>query len=735
MTKRYRKKDPHAAREAEKYDRPIPSREYILEYMEKLGRPVKKNTIAETFGLADDEELMIALSRRLAAMAREGQILRNRRNLYAVSDKLELIRGRIIGKKDGYGFVAPDDGCDDIFLSPYEMQAVFPDDEVLVQVTGFDRRGRREGTIVEILERKTSTVVGRLCEEEGIYFLVPDNKNLTHDIIINKDNLAGAKVGQYIMAEIVAQPSKRRSPTGKVVEIIGDHLAPGMEIEVAIRAHGLRHLWPKQVLQELQQIPSEVTDEDLHGRKDLRDLAFVTIDGKDAQDFDDAVYCEIKPSGGWRLYVAIADVSHYVKPGTVLDHEAYMRGNSVYFPGRVLPMLPEVLSNGLCSLRPKVDRLCMVCEIQFDANGQMFQHDFYPAVIYSHARLTYSEVAAMIKNGIPGDDKITINIRALHDIYKVLHKRRGLRGALDFITTETRIIFGKGNKIKKIVPVERNDAHKIIEECMLRANVATALFLIEHKMPVLFRVHEGPSNESLEKLRDFLKGVGLRLTGGDSPTSKDYSHLLDRIEKRADAQLIQLVILRSLSQALYTPRNQGHFGLAYDAYCHYTSPIRRYPDLIVHRAIRYILEKRSVEKYTISEYEMAELGRHCSKTERNADLATRDVEDWLKCHFMLDRVGEEFKGIISDIKSFGIFVKLEDVYVEGLIHITSLENDYFQYDSMNHKLVGKRSGKVYRLGDAINIRVARVDLDDRKMDFVLAGASKKKPKKPKRSKK
>lgn len=733
MTKRYTKKDPHATREAEKYARPIPSREYILEYMEKLGRPVKMIAIAEHFDLIEDEELMIALNRRLGAMSREGQLLRNRRNLYAISDKLELIRGRVIGKKDGYGFVAPDDGCDDIFLSPFEMQAVFPDDEVLIRVTGFDRRGRHEGTIVEILERKTQSVVGILREEEGVYFLVPDNKNMTHDIIINKENLAGAKVGQYIMAEILAQPSKRRSPTGKVIEIVGDHLAPGMEIEVAVRAHGLRHAWPKQVLKELQDIPGEVVESDLKGRKDLRDLAFVTIDGKDAQDFDDAVYCEPLPSGGWRLHVAIADVSHYVKTGTALDKEAYLRGNSVYFPGRVLPMLPEALSNGLCSLRPKVDRLCMVCEIQFDADGQMVHHDFYPGVIFSHARLTYSGVAEMIKEGLNDKDKITLNIRSLNSLYKVLHKRRSLRGALDFVTTETRIIFGEGNKIKKIVPVERNDAHKIIEECMLRANVATALFLIKHKMPVLFRVHEGPSNERLEKLRDFLKGVGLRLPGGDSPTSKDYSQLLDRIEKRADAQLIQLVILRSLSQAIYTPRNEGHFGLAYDAYCHYTSPIRRYPDLNVHRAIRYVLEKKAIEKYTISEYEMAELGRHCSKTERNADLASRDVEDWLKCHFMLDRVGEEFSGIISDIKSFGIFVKLQDVYVEGLIHITALENDYFQYDAQNHKLVGKRSGMVYRLGDTIKIRVARVDLDERQMDFALPGEpKKKKKKKPKR---
>lgn len=737
LVKRYRKKDPFRKREAEKYAKPIPSREYILQYLEELGEPVNVEHLVDAFGLEDEDDI-VALSRRLRAMSRQGQLLRNRRGKYAFVEKLETIRGRVISRKDGHGFVVPDIGGEDIFLSPFEMQSVFPDDSVLVQIVGFDRRGRFEGSIVEIVERNTTTLVGRFQEEEGMYFVEPDKKTIHHDIIVNEGDTSGAKPGQYVVVRVTRYPTNKRQATGQIVEILGDHLAPGMEIEVAIRAHGLRHIWPDQVKKEVKNIPHKVIEDDIQekGRKDLRHIPFVTIDGEDAQDFDDAVYCEAIPNGGWRLYVAIADVSHYVKPESPLDVEAKLRGNSVYFPGRVIPMLPEVLSNGLCSLRPKVDRLAMVCQLRINEEGRLSRFQFYTAVIHSQARLTYTGVAQMLKERDDEGDAVFKNIKNLHRLYNTLRKRRTLRGALDFETTETRIIFGEGHKIKKIVPVERNDAHKIIEECMLVANVATARFLMQNKMPVMYRVHEGPSDERLEKLRDFLKGVGLRLTGGKSPTSKDYAKLLDRIENRPDAHIIQLVLLRSLSQALYTSTNQGHFGLAYDEYCHFTSPIRRYPDLLIHRALKYAIDNKPVEKFPYNNEVLADVGRYCSKTERDADLASRDVEDWLKCHYMLDKVGQVHEGIISDILSFGMFIKLKDIYVEGLLHITALNNDYFVFDAPNHKLIGRRSGKIYRLGDTITVQVARVDLDEREVDFVLPeGKTKTKSAKVKKSKK
>lgn len=721
MAKRYRKKDPFKSREAEKYDKPIPSREYILQYLEEIGEPVVAEACIEAFGLHDEDEI-VALKRRLRAMARDGQLMRNRRGRYVLVDKLECVRGRVVSRKDGFGFVIPDAGGEEIYLSSYEMQALFPDDTVLVQIIGFDKRGRCEGRVIEILERNTPTLVGRIHEDEGMFYVIPDKKNIHHDILVKAKHTAGAETGQYVQVEIIEEPSRRRQARGRVIEILGDHLAPGMEIEVAIRGHGLRHIWPDDVLEAVKHYSSEVQKKDLAGRKDLRDVPFVTIDGVDAQDFDDAVYCEPDPKGGWQLYVAIADVSHYVEPGSPLDNEGFERANSVYFPGRVIPMLPEALANGLCSLRPKVDRLVMVCQIQFAPTGEMLKHTFYTGVIHSHARLTYGEVAERIQNNAFGEDLYSNNLMALHDLYKILHKRRGLRGALDFETTETRIVFGAAGKIKEIVPVQRNDAHKLIEECMLRANVATAQFLKAHNMPVLYRVHEGPTEERLQKLKDFLKGVGLRLTGGDSPTSKDYARLLDRLEGRNDGHIIQMVLLRSLRQAIYTPQNVGHFGLAYDTYCHFTSPIRRYPDLLVHRAIKHVLDGQKPEKFPYSEDQMIQMGRHCSTNERNADLASRDVEDWLKCHYMMDKVGNVYDGIIGDITNFGMFIKLKDVYVEGLLHITALENDYFIYDAMNHKMVGRHSGKVYKLGGEITVQVARVDLEQREIDFALAGS-------------
>lgn len=714
----FKKTDPYFDREAEKYSSPIPSREYILQYLEHKGRPVSREHLIRALHLKSDEHKE-ALRRRLIAMERDGQIMSNRRGSYGLIDKLELIKGRVEGHKDGFGFVVPEQG-EDIFLTPHQMRAVFPGDRVLVRVVKTDRRGRKEGLIVEVFERNTTQVVGRYISQNGIAFVTPSNKNFTQDVIIPPGEQGDAKQGQMVVAEITVQPTIRRQALGRIIEVLGDHMGPGMEIDVAIHAYNLPNQWPDEVIREAKHYSPEVDETDKKGREDLRSLPFVTIDGEDAKDFDDAVYCETRKNG-WRLYVAIADVSHYVTPQQELDKEAFKRGNSVYFPGRVIPMLPEILSNELCSLKPNVDRLCMVCEVTMTPQGKITRSVFYDAIIHSKARLTYNKVAAALENkstDIP--QNLIPHLKNLYKLYKILSKQRKLRGALEFDTVETRIVFGENRKIKKIVPVERNDAHRIIEECMLVANVVAARYLQHHKMATLFRVHEGPNLEKLENLREFLSSMGLKLSGGDKPKPLDYVRLLERIRGRADEHLIQTVLLRSLSQAIYTPLNDGHFGLAYDTYAHFTSPIRRYPDLLVHRAIRHILQQKTREEFIYDPSFMLQMGEHCSMTERRADEATRDAATWLKCEYMQDKIGETFEGIISGVTGFGIFVELKDIYVEGLVHITALKNDYYHFDPVKHRLKGRRTGKSYRLGDPIRVLVARVNVDDKEIDFEIA---------------
>lgn len=715
----FKKKDPYFDREAKKYESPIASREYILQYLEHKGRPVSRERLIKAFHLKTDEQKE-ALRRRLIAMERDGQLMSNRRGSYALIDKLELIKGRIEGHKEGFGFVVPDEGGEDIFLTPQQMRAVFPGDRVLVRVVKTDRRGRKEGFIVEVFERNTQQVVGRYISQSGMAFVSPSNKNFSQDIIIPPGEQGEAKQGQMVVAEITVQPTIRRQAMGKIIEVLGDHMAPGLEIDVSIHAYNLPYQWPEEVLQEVKKYSPEVKEEDKKDRKDLRSLNFVTIDGEDAKDFDDAVFCEARGKNGWRLYVAIADVSHYVDAFEPLDKEAYTRGNSVYFPGRVVPMLPEILSNELCSLKPNVDRLCVVCEVNITPQGKITRSAFYNAIIHSQARLTYNQVAAALENK---QTKISAhlmsNIKELYKLYKVLHKQRRIRGALEFDTVETKIIFGEGRKIQKIVPLQRNDAHRLIEECMLVANVVAARFLQQHKMATLFRVHEGPNLQKLENLRDFLKNLGLKLGGGEKPKPIDFVKLLEKIEGRPDEHLIQTVLLRSMSQAIYTPLNDGHFGLAYETYVHFTSPIRRYPDLLVHRAIKHILREKTRENFIYDAAYMLQMGEHCSMTERRADEATRDAVTWLKCEYMQDKIGKTFEGIISGVTGFGIFVELKDIYVEGLVHITSLKNDYYHFDAAKHRLKGRRTGMTYRLGDPIKVLVARVNVDDKEIDFDL----------------
>jgi ribonuclease R len=706
--------DPYAKREAEKYVNPIASRECILDYLKRRKRFVSRGEIAADFGLETPDQKE-ALRRRLRAMERDGQIVLTRRKGYGLPGKMQLIRGRVFGHKDGYGFLIPDDKTEktgDLFLNARQMQLVFHGDRVLGRVISVDKRGRREAMIVEVLERNTHSIVGRFSPEDHLNLVIPVDTHMSQSILITE---GVAEPGQLVVVEITAQPSLRKQALGKIIEILGDATKPGVEVEVVIRNYGLPNHWPDAVESEVSHLCPELSASDLSGRTDLRDLNFVTIDGEDAKDFDDAVVC-IPTTNGWRLLVAIADVSHYVKPNTALDREAQLRGNSVYFPSTVIPMLPEILSNELCSLKPNVDRLCMVCDMHLTSLGQVKRYQFYPAVMHSRARLTYREVTDLLADKKSKHD-LLIYLRHLKRLYFKLHRARVQRGAIDFETTETQIIFGPQHRIEKIVPSERTLAHRIIEECMLLANVSAAHFILKNKIASLFRVHEGPSEEKLADLQTFLSELGLRLPIKKQPKPMDYAKILQKIKDRPDAHLIQSVLLRSMSQAIYSPDNKGHFGLAFDAYTHFTSPIRRYPDLIVHRCLRMHLT--NTKENRLNQAALITLGQHCSMTERRADEASAEVINWLKCEFMQDHVGRVYTGLITHVTGFGLFVELKDIYVEGLLHITALPNDYYQFDVIRHRMRGERTGKIYRLGDLVEVCVARVDLEQQKIDFSL----------------
>lgn len=716
----WRSNDPFANREQEKYgSQTVPSRELILEALSERGMPLTCEELCAIWGLQSAWEIE-ALTRRLHAMERDGQLMRNRRQGYGLIAKMDLSSGRVIGHAEGHGFLIPDGGGERLFLSPRQMRKLLHGDRAVVRVVGFDYSGRLEGAVVEVLERNTAIVVGRFSEERGVCLVIPDNKRINQDIIIPADSRGAAQPGQIVIAELIQQPSANSRPLGRIKEVLGEHLAPGMEVRIAIANHAIPVDWADEALQEAASYGDRIAASACQNRWDVRGLPLVTIDGITARDFDDAVYCE-RRGQNWRLLVAIADVSSYVTPGSALDDEAHKRGTSVYFPDRAIPMLPEVLSNGLCSLNPAVDRLCLVCDMTINASGRIVRSRFVEAVMRSQARLTYDTVAAIIADQNPQlratHAHLTAHLDALYQLYQVLRDSREQRGAIDFATQETVIEYGADQKIERIVPSERNDAHRLIEECMIAANVAAARFLQRHKMPALYRIHEGPTNERLKKLRGFLSELGLGIGGGNKPKPQDYSRLLAQIHERPDAHLIQTVMLRSLAQAVYTPTNTGHFGLALEAYAHFTSPIRRYPDLQVHRAIRHILRGGKAADFAPTAAEMTILGEHCSMTERRADDAVRDALEWLKCEYMQDKVGKVFPGIITTVTGFGLFVELSDIFVEGLIHVTALHNDYYHFDPVGQRLQGEYSGHTYRLGDALRVRVVRVDLDERKIDF------------------
>ncbi|WP_073103904.1 ribonuclease R [Pollutimonas bauzanensis] len=726
------------------FDPDVPSREVIMQYLRSSETPVAPELLAKSLGAS--VPLSVGFDRRLKAMERDGQLFFNPQGQLLLNNKLEFIAGRVQGHRDGFGFLLRDDGGPDLFLSPREMLKVLHGDRVLAKPDG-EYRGKAEATIVEVIERRTNKLVGRFLKERGNYIVVPEDQRIKHDILIPASDMGGAEPGQVVTVEIVQQPTRHTQPLGRVVEVLGEIDDPGMEIEIAVRKFDVPHEFSPATLQLAEKLPATVKATDLKDRIDLREVPFVTIDGEDARDFDDAVFCtpvelgtEKRRKPGWRLLVAIADVSHYVRPGDALDNDAIERGTSVYFPRRVIPMLPEALSNGICSLNPDVDRLVLVCDMVIAASGakagSITAYQFYDAVIHSHARTTYTDVwAALQQPGGPAGQSMQAvlpHIQNLHELYQLFAQARKKRGAIDFDTIETRIVCNSLGRIEKIEAYTRNDAHKLIEECMLAANTCAAEFMTRNKRLGLYRVHEGPTPEKLKSLRDYLRNLGLTLGGGEDPTTDDYAKLVQAARNRPDFAIIQTMCLRSLQQAIYSPEQVGHFGLSYDHYAHFTSPIRRYPDLLTHRVIkgvlrgkRYVPEAADIGNLAAlpkDEREHAvweKLGVLLSARERRADDASRDVEAWLKCWFVKERVGEEFSGRVTGVATFGIFITLDTLFVEGMVHVSELGSDYFQYNEAMNELRGERTGIRYRLTDAVQVQVARVDLEARRIEFRL----------------
>lgn len=721
--------DPFQEREAEKYSNPIPSREFILDHLSKREKPANREELAKELNITGEEQTE-ALRRRLRAMERDGQLVFTRRQCYALPERLDLLKGMVIGHRDGFGFLRMEGRKDDLYLSSEQMKTCMHGDQVLAQPLGEDRKGRREGRIVRVLEPRTGQIVGRYFTDAGVGFVVPDDSRLSFDILIPPDAVMGARMGFVVVVELTQRPTRRTKAIGKVVEVLGDNMGTGMAVDMALRTHEIPYVWPDRVEKEISSLKEEVPEAAKVGRVDLRGLPLMTIDGEDARDFDDAVHCEKKRGGGWRLWVAIADVSYYVRPGTALDTEAHSRGTSVYFPSQVVPMLPEVLSNGLCSLNPQVDRLCMVCEMTISAAGRLTGFKFYEAVMRSHARLTYTKVWHMLQ----GDADLRAqyaplvkHVEELHNLYKALEQAREQRGGISFESEEAKFIFNAERRIERIEQTQRNDAHKLIEECMILANISAARFVEKASEPALFRIHDKPTNEAITAFRSVLSELGLELPGGNKPEPRDYAALLVSIADRPDHEMLQTMLLRSMKQAVYDPENRGHFGLALRSYAHFTSPIRRYPDLSLHRAIKYLLAREEGNTgnstptggWHYSMEEMLQLGQHCSMTERRADEATRDVADWLKCDFMQDQVGNTFPGVIASVTGFGFFVRLVDLFIDGLVHVSSLDNDYYRFDQVGQRLIGESGGQTYRLGDRVEVKVEAVNMDERKIDFSL----------------
>ncbi len=719
--------DPHAHREAQRYEKPIASREMILQVLAAQDGPMDDQALAQKLELTEPDRFE-ALQKRLGAMLRAGQLLQNRRGGYVPAAAAELIAGSVIANPDGFGFLRPEKGGDDLFLPPYEMRKVSHGDRVLVSLTGMDRRGRGEATIVEVLERRLTRLLGRYTEELGIAYVVPDDKRIQRNVMVPQDARNDARAGQLVVVEITTPQDAHRPPIGRVLAVLGDKLTASQAVEAAIHGHDIPHEFPPEVLAQATAVPLEVQYDETASRVDLRRVPLVTIDGEDAKDFDDAVWCEPN-ADGFRLIVAIADVSHYVRPGTPLDDEAQLRATSVYFPGFVVPMLPETLSNGICSLNPAVDRLCFCCDMQVGRDGIVTSSRFYEAVMHSHARLTYTDVWNAVGEGIPEDDHdaalakigpLLPQVQRLHQLYKVLDRARAKRGAIEFESSEVRFVLDAKGVVTQAGMLQRNDAHKLIEECMIAANVQAALYLMQARVPAPYRDHDRPPESKYADLEEFLKEFQLRVPPWAKVRPKDLRALLEKIRERPDAALLESVILRSQSLAVYAPDNIGHFGLALEAYAHFTSPIRRYPDLLVHRAIKHALAGGRPEAYEYSPHEMASLSLQCSERSRRADEAQREVDERYRAAWMESHVGKEFDGTISGVTSFGLFVELDDSKVNGLVHVTQLPRDFYHFDAVRKTLTGERRGREFRLGDRVRIVVLKASVEERKIDFRLA---------------
>ncbi|HKU15587.1 MAG TPA: ribonuclease R [Steroidobacteraceae bacterium] len=702
-----------------------PAAARVVGALREAGRPLTFDELAARMG-RDGKAARRRLQSQLDELLHSAEIIRNRRDEYCLRERLPLVVGTVSGHRDGHGFLLPDDRSAPVFLPPRQMLETMHGDRVAVRISGQDNRGRPQGAIVEVLERNTREIVGRLYDESGISFVVPDNPRIGHRVLVPRGHLGGARAGQVVLVQLIEQPSRTAQALGHVTRVLGEHAAPGMETEIAIHSHGLPFEFPREAVAEAEAFGRSVSAAAKRGREDLRDLPLVTIDGEDARDFDDAVYCE-EVRGGWRLLVAIADVATYVGQDSALDKEAQNRGTSVYFPNRVLPMLPEALSNGLCSLNPKVDRLCMVCEMRVSPQGKVTRARFFEGVMCSAARLTYTKVAAYLANPTAKHDAEVVTVgpqlMQLYAVFRALLSARTQRGALDFDAPELKVRFDAQGKIAALVESTRNDAHRLIEECMIAANVEAARFLKKHRMPTLYRVHGSPEDDRLETLRTFLRGFGIQLPTTRALTPQDLSAVLHQVVGGEEAHLIQTVVVRSMPQAVYQPENVGHFGLALGEYVHFTSPIRRYPDLMVHRGIRHILRGGTVDTFPWSAGAMAALGQQSSFKERRADEATRDALSWLKCEYMSDKLGEEFDALVTGVVDFGLFVQVTGVQVDGLVHVSALGTDYFSRDSSGYRMVGARSGKVFRLGDRLRVRLINVIIDERKIDFELAEGS------------
>lgn len=697
----------------------------IPQVLQTAGRPLDFDELAQR-AQRSGASARKRLTKELEELLQSGTIIRNRRDEYCLRERLSLTVGTVSAHKDGHGFLMPDDRTAPIYLAPRQMQETMHGDRAAVRVSGIDHRGRPEGSIVEVLERNTREIVGRLYDESGIRFVVPDNPRIGHKILVPQQYVGDARPGQVVLVKLVEQPSKTAQPLGHISRVLGEHAAPGMETDIAIHSHGLPFEFPPEVVTEAEAFGNSVSAAAKRGREDLRELPLVTIDGEDARDFDDAVYCEPLRGGGFRLLVAIADVASYVAPNSALDREATLRGTSVYFPNRVLPMLPEALSNGLCSLNPNVDRLCMVCEMRVNPEGKVTRAQFFEGLMRSAARLTYTKVAAYLANPAaahaPEVTALGDQLKSLYGVFKALHRARATRGALDFDAPELKVQFDSQGRIASFVEASRNDAHRLIEECMIAANVQAARFLKKHRIPTLFRVHGKPEADRLEQLRQFLQGFNIQLPTDRDIEPTDLSEVLQRAAGHEEAHLIQTVVIRSMPQAVYQPENIGHFGLSLTEYAHFTSPIRRYPDLMVHRGIRHVLRGGTAETFPWTEGMVATLGQSCSFTERRADEATRDAMSWLKCEFMRDKIGEEFDTLVTGVVDFGLFVQIKGMQIDGLVHVSALGSDYFSRDKSGYRMVGTRSGRIFRLGDHLRVRLINVVIDERKIDFELAEA-------------